>query len=49
LTIDKSAETETFEDYMKTLKLECEDGDPAVLNWTVAEDTPDLVYYQVSV
>lgn len=31
---------------MKTLKLECEDGDPAILNWTVAQDTPNLLYYQ---
>jgi hypothetical protein len=48
MTIDKSAETETFEQYTKTLKLECEPGEAAVLNWTVAEDTPDLVYYQVT-
>ncbi|XP_028157602.1 protein Skeletor, isoforms B/C isoform X2 [Ostrinia furnacalis] len=45
-TIDQSAVTETFEDYMKTLQLECNDGEPAVLNWTVAHETPDLVYYQ---
>lgn len=32
---------------MKTLKLECEPGEAAVLNWTVAFDTPDLLYYQV--
>lgn len=47
LTVDKSSEIETFEDYKKTLKLECENGEPAVLNWTVSMDTPDLVYYQV--
>lgn len=47
LAVDKSLETETFEDYKKTLKLECENGEPAVLNWTVSMDTPDLVYYQV--
>lgn len=45
--IDRSATSETFEDYTKTLELECERGEPAVLNWTVAEETPDLLYYQV--
>ncbi|XP_035441605.1 protein Skeletor, isoforms B/C isoform X3 [Spodoptera frugiperda] len=45
-TIDQSAASETFEDYMKTVQLECNDGEPAVLNWTVAHETPDLVYYQ---
>ncbi|XP_049534032.1 protein Skeletor, isoforms B/C [Anopheles darlingi] len=47
-TIDKSAEIETFEEYMKTLQLSCDDpnGQPAYLNWTVLEETPDLVYYQ---
>ncbi|XP_045780511.1 protein Skeletor, isoforms B/C isoform X2 [Maniola jurtina] len=45
-TVDQSATSKTFEDYMKTLKLECSEGEPAVLNWTVAHETPDLVYYQ---
>lgn len=48
-TIDKSEDIETFEDYMKTLKLECDSGEPAYLNWTVADDTPDTVYYQVKI
>lgn len=48
-TIDKSADIETFEDYMKTLQLKCEEnGKPAILNWTVDANTPDLVYYQVN-
>lgn len=47
MTIDKSADIETFEDYKKTLRLECESGETAVLNWTVALDTPPIVYYQV--
>lgn len=46
-TIDKSAQSETFDDYVKTLHLACDSGQPAYLNWTVAMDTPDLVYYQV--
>lgn len=25
----------------------CDEGQPAYLNWTVAPETPDLVYYQV--
>jgi heme/copper-type cytochrome/quinol oxidase subunit 3 len=47
ITVDKSSDIETFEDYKKTLKLECEHGEASVLNWTVSQDTPDLVYYQV--
>lgn len=46
-SIDKSAESETFAEYMETLRLDCDPGEPAVLNWTVAVDTPDLLYYQV--
>ncbi|KAI8422954.1 hypothetical protein MSG28_014057 [Choristoneura fumiferana] len=37
---------ESFEAYMKTLQLECNEGEPAILTWTVAQETPDLVYYQ---
>jgi hypothetical protein len=47
MTVDKSSEIESFEEYMKTLKLHCEPGESAYLNWTVSFDTPDLVYYQV--
>ncbi|CAL7946334.1 unnamed protein product [Xylocopa violacea] len=45
-TVDMSAVMETFESFFETLKLECDKGEPAKLVWTVAEDTPDLVYYQ---
>ncbi|CAG4973312.1 unnamed protein product [Colias eurytheme] len=45
-TTDQSAVSETFEEYMQTLQLECNEGEPAVLEWTVAHETPDLVYYQ---
>ncbi|KAJ2941635.1 hypothetical protein O0L34_g14691 [Tuta absoluta] len=45
-TVDQAASSQTFEEYMKTLDLKCSDGEPAVLNWTVAHETPDLVYYQ---
>ncbi|KAL1491384.1 hypothetical protein ABEB36_011989 [Hypothenemus hampei] len=44
--VDKALESETFEDYMKTLRLECDDGMPGYLNWTVPMDAPDLLYYQ---
>jgi hypothetical protein len=46
-TVDSSAETETFEEYLNTLRLVCDEGESAYLNWTVALETPDLVYYQV--
>ncbi|KAI5706345.1 hypothetical protein M8J75_007174 [Diaphorina citri] len=45
-TIDRSSETASFEDYFLTLRLDCQPGEPAYLNWTVAQETPDLVYYQ---
>lgn len=44
---DKSAKTETFKEFFETLRLECDEGQPATLVWHVEEDTPDLVYYQV--
>ncbi|XP_025413670.1 protein Skeletor, isoforms B/C-like isoform X2 [Sipha flava] len=43
---DRSAEMETFQAFFDSLKLSCEEGNPDILNWTVAEETPDLVYYQ---
>lgn len=46
-TIDMSEDMETFENFFETLRLECDKGEPARLVWTVPEDTPDLVYYQV--
>ncbi|XP_041985293.1 protein Skeletor, isoforms B/C isoform X3 [Aricia agestis] len=45
-TTDQALQSETFEQYMETLQLECEPGEPSVLNWTVAHETPDLLYYQ---
>lgn len=46
-TVDMSLSSETFEQYMKTLHLKCDtNGEPAVLNWTVPEETPNLLYYQ---
>lgn len=48
MTIDKAASIETFDEYKRTLQLECEDGEPGMLNWTVPMEAPDLVYYQVS-
>ena len=47
-TVDMSADSETFESFFETLRLDCDQGEPAKLVWTVAQDTPDLVYYQVS-
>jgi hypothetical protein len=45
-SVDRSTESETFEEYMKTLRLECDEGEPKTLAWTVDINTPDLVYYQ---
>ncbi|XP_043267996.1 protein Skeletor, isoforms B/C [Venturia canescens] len=45
-TVDMSSQSATFEEYFQTLRLDCAQGEPAKLVWTVAEDTPDLVYYQ---
>lgn len=47
-TIDRFADFDNLEDYKKTLTLQCDHGEPSVLNWTVAADTPNEVYYQVS-
>lgn len=45
---DMWQQSETFEIYKDSLYKECESGLPGSLTWTVAEDTPDLVYYQAS-
>ncbi|XP_072177827.1 protein Skeletor, isoforms B/C-like [Diadema setosum] len=36
----------TFEEYLAMLNKMCEPGEPAELVWTVADDTPDVVFYQ---
>jgi len=46
---DKWREAETFKAYRASLEVVCERGSRdnyGLLNWTVAEATPDLVYYQ---
>ncbi len=47
--MDKWADSETFDDYTKTLILECESNreQPANLTWTVPMDAPNTLYYQV--
>ncbi|XP_018572684.1 protein Skeletor, isoforms B/C isoform X1 [Anoplophora glabripennis] len=45
-SVDKSMESETFKVFMETLRLECDQGEPAYLNWTVPMEAPDLLYYQ---
>lgn len=46
-SIDQSEQSKTFEEFKKTLKLECEpDGKPGEFTWTPDKDTPDVVYYQ---
>ena len=41
----------TFQDYVATLNLTCAGtriSDAGILVWTPDENTPDIVYYQVS-
>ncbi|XP_054714140.1 protein Skeletor, isoforms B/C-like [Uloborus diversus] len=45
-SIDKSEESETFEEFKNTLRLDCRDGHPGMFFWVPDENTPDLVYYQ---
>ena len=44
---DRSAEFDTFGEYVTTLELVCEDGTAGTFTWTPDENTPDTVYYQV--
>lgn len=37
----------SFGAYQRTLKLHCEEGEPAYLQFTPDEYTPDTIYYQV--
>ncbi|XP_023290274.1 protein Skeletor, isoforms B/C [Orussus abietinus] len=36
----------SFGAYQRTLTLECEPGEPGIVEWTPDNDTPDTVYYQ---
>ncbi|XP_044018684.1 protein Skeletor, isoforms B/C isoform X2 [Aphidius gifuensis] len=46
MTVDMSSESPTFANFFETLRLDCDQGEPGELVWTVTDDTPDLVYYQ---
>lgn len=48
-TVDNADNYETFKSFFDTLELKCNMGEPAKLVWTVEQDTPDLVYYQVRI
>ena len=45
-TVDRANKMTSFEDYFKTLKLQCDPGKYAYLNWTVPLDAPNTLYYQ---
>ncbi len=48
-TVDQWMESDTFEDYQKTLILECDTrSQPSLLNWTVPLDAPNTLFYQVN-
>ncbi|XP_037501293.1 LOW QUALITY PROTEIN: protein Skeletor, isoforms B/C-like [Rhipicephalus sanguineus] len=36
----------SFPKFRNTLRLQCDDGQPAVLSWMPNDSTPDVVYYQ---
>ncbi|XP_051164567.1 protein Skeletor, isoforms B/C isoform X2 [Leptopilina boulardi] len=36
----------SFGAYQRTLALECDSGEPGIVQWTPDENTPDTVYYQ---
>ncbi|XP_012063395.1 PREDICTED: protein Skeletor, isoforms B/C [Atta cephalotes] len=36
----------SFGAYQRTLTLECDQGEPGIVEWTPDENTPDTVYYQ---
>nr|QUP51775.1 knickkopf 3 [Locusta migratoria] len=36
----------SFGAYQRSLTLQCDDGEPGVVEWTPGPDTPDTVYYQ---
>lgn len=36
----------SFPKFRNTLRLQCDDGQPAILSWMPNESTPDVVYYQ---
>lgn len=48
-SIDRALESETFENYKATLRLECDEGQATFFNWTVPIDAPDTLYYQVRI
>nr|XP_031843267.1 protein Skeletor, isoforms B/C isoform X1 [Nomia melanderi] len=39
-------EFSSFGAYQRTLTLECDPGDPGIVEWTPDKNTPDTVYYQ---
>ncbi|XP_034940095.1 protein Skeletor, isoforms B/C isoform X2 [Chelonus insularis] len=45
-TVDMSANSPTFASFFETLRLDCDQGEPAKLIWTVQQDAPDVLYYQ---
>ena len=44
---DRSSEFTSFEEYLATLRLECDEGEGGTFRWTPDENTPDTVYFQV--
>ena len=39
-------QSSSFGAYQRTLSLQCQQGQPGIIQWTPDANTPDLVYYQ---
>jgi hypothetical protein len=45
-TVDVADKVKSVSEYKKTLREECEPGEPAIFKWTPDDSTPNTVYYQ---
>ena len=43
---EPSSKFKSFGGYQRSLTLECQEGQPGIIQWTPDDNTPDLVYYQ---
>ena len=43
---EPASRSSSFGAYQRTLSLQCQQGQPGIIQWTPDANTPDLVYYQ---